>query len=334
MIKPLKILQKHLIAPVYNFFDTYINVQMLEHECNKVSNFIYNKSRETAVILLTLNAISTISSHISQIIGLKRNKRDNGDYLITQEWEELGLDLIFTIIPPFILNKFLMKKLYLGEWTTKSTKEALQKEILPAIGASEEIDLYSSQEIVPLKETIGGMTAEMIQKIRKMKKVPKPVIKLCNLLEKNKNVRIPDPNRAVPKCALEHLTTEYDKHKGSSLGKSILNERKGLLILAAISYTVIASCIITPIIKNKLSNKHFDKKMEKEKLRLSKLPKSVIYKYNDIFETQSETEIFGIFRDKIPNEEKSNISKSPPNNLFEEFNTYNKNYSQSSGLRI
>ena len=44
---------------------------------------IFEKSKEMPVIMLGLNAISTLSSHISQINGLRKSKRENKDYLIT-----------------------------------------------------------------------------------------------------------------------------------------------------------------------------------------------------------------------------------------------------------
>ena len=165
MVAILENIQNRILVPLYHFQKKYLSREMASTACKKTANFIFKRSTDTAFILLALNAISTITSHLAQIGGLKRNKRDNSDYLINQEWQELGLDIIFTIIPPFILNNFLMKKLDSGQWTTRSARKNLLDTIAPTVGATRD-DLYNTQHIVPVKETLGGYVAKILDKIK------------------------------------------------------------------------------------------------------------------------------------------------------------------------
>lgn len=336
MKTPFELLQDRVLVPVYKFKNKYISRDMLHKVCKNTANFIYDKSKETAIILLSLNAISTISSHISQIRGLKKNKRENSDYLINQEWQELGLDLIATIIPPFMLNNFLMKKLDSGKWTTKSARDNLINVIAPTVGATQN-DLYNTQHLVPVKETLGGIIAHGIEKVRNGKKPHPKLEKLFSTLEqKSHYIRIPDQNKAIPLASMEQITTDFDviRHKAfkkfyhGSAYDEISGQRNGILILAAIAYTVLASCIITPIIKNKLANRSYNNYMKKKELKAKKAPINDIIKPMDWYENTDNSSIFNTFSPLSTVNYSKNTEKE---NLL--FNRFNK-ISSSSNLRI
>ena len=213
--------------------------------------------------MLVFNAISILSSHISQIGGLKRSKRENKDYLINQEWKELGLDLLLTIVPPFVLNNYLMKKFDSGEWTTRSARKYLIDTIAPTVGASRK-ELYNTDHIKPFKETVVDSFQELIRSVKKSGKLPKGL-----------NSKIPMPPTKVinkiPMVSMEDITTDFDlvrkgQFKAFRNGKAydeINGQRNGLIILATIAYTVLASNVIMPILKNKLANHSYKKKLEK-----------------------------------------------------------------------
>lgn len=335
----LSIISKKILSPIAAFQKKYISLDRGSKVCHKIANFIFKRSKDTAFILLVLNAISTITSHLAQIGGLKKNKRDNSDYLINQEWQELGLDIALTIVPPFILNNFLMKKLDSGEWTTRSARNIYVNDVAPTVGASR-CDLYSTQHIVSLKETLGGYVAAIINKLRKNTNLPKKVEKILNKIESNRYISLPDPNKQIPLAAMENVTTDFDmirekKYKGFYNGSAydeISGQRNGILIMAAIAYTVLASAIITPIIKNKLANRSYKKHLEKQKLKQSLNP--VQYK---TFIERNDNDVFEGFS-QVDNTIKINpdIKKETPpkQNTFNNFNTFSGIISQSSGLRI
>ena len=171
MKNPATLLKNKIYVPLYNIKKTYLNKGTLKHACRGTADFIFNFSKETALIMLVFNAVSVISSHLSQIGGLKKSDRENKDYLITQEKKELGLDLGLTIIPPFLINNMLMKKIDSGEITTRSAEDKLKNVIAPAIGASTD-DLYSTDHIVPVKEQFLSLADKIVSTISEQKKLP------------------------------------------------------------------------------------------------------------------------------------------------------------------
>ncbi len=271
MNSPIKILQDKILIPLYNFQKENLSRSTLFKVCNGFGNFIADKSSDMPFILLFGNALSIISSHWAQIRGLKKSDRKNKDYLITQEYKEFGLDMLFTIIPPFLLKNFLEKKLYSGQWTTKSARQNLLDVVAVGAGASKE-DLYNITN-KPLKEIIGNWTAQLTNYLKKIHNLPQSVKKIINFIEKNPNVRLPDPNQIIPKASLNQVCIDCDTkakdlcknfYNGSAYDE-IIGQIEGIIIIATLLYTILSSSIITPILKNKLSNKAYDKKMENAK---------------------------------------------------------------------
>ncbi len=356
MKTPKSIIQDNILVPLYQFRKNYISRSALYTCCNKVANFIFDKSKETALIMLVFNAVSILSSHIAQIQGLKRSNRENKDYLVTQEWQELGLDLIFTIIPPFLLNNYLMKKLDSGQWTTKSARDNLIYTITPTVGAAKD-ELYNIDHIKPVRETIGAIVAQITNKLHKIKNLPSCIEKFIKYIERNPNVRLPDPNKAIPMATMEDITTDFDvirkkafkKFYNGSAYDEINGQRNGMLILATLGYTILASAIITPILKNKLANKAYEKRLKKmgetqENIDRRKRFDSLNYSISnessifDSFSTFSNNS--NSFSDiKITEENKIIKDKKLDNksNIFNSFNTFNTfiNNSTSQGnMRI
>lgn len=292
-----KFMKDNITVPICNFTKKYCTKYSLFHGCQNVANFIYDHSKETAIIMLVFNAISIVSSHIAQINGLKKSERKNKNYLITQEWGELGLNLMFTIVPPFLLNSYMTKKFDSGQWTTKSAQKSLINEITPSVGVLKE-ELYSIDHIRPLKETLSDTKDCLIRFIKTTKLLP------TKLKEKIKAPPIKIV-RNMPRPPLDKITADFDlfaagkKHPKFYNGKAydeICGQRNGLLMLSTIGYLIVASNIIMPILKNKLSNYFYKKQLIKqgetpESIRRKKRFAHINYKPN----TNDKSEIFSDF---------------------------------------
>lgn len=347
MRSPKTLLANYVVGPVYNFIQKYIGRSAIHSYCKKVADFIFVHSKETAVIMLIFNAISILSSHIAQIGGLKRSGRENKDYLITQEWQELGLDLVLTIIPPFLLNNFLMKKFDSGQWTTKFARNELIDVIAPTVGASRD-DLYSTQHIKPLKESITDTIGLILSYIKNSPKIPNSIKNIAGKI----NINPPDPNKAIPMATMEDITTDFDiirkgNYKRYYNGKAydeISGQRNGYLIMATIAYTILASNVLMPILKNLLANRSYKKQLKEMGETPESIKRKKRFKYTEkpVIE-ESPGSVFNIFSNydnTISKTEKQNINEQPPeqtvniNDTFKAFETFNKISSKSTGLRI
>ncbi len=333
MNTPFESLQDKIIVPINTFQKKYLSKSALHKVCKKTANFIFNYSKETALIMLGFNAISIISSHLSQISGLKKSHRENKDYLITQERHELLLDLLFTVLPSFYLNNALKKKLEGGTLTTKEARDKLINLVAPVVGVAKD-ELYSTDYIVPVRETIMHGSSNIIEKaMLKFKNMP---IGLSVLLRRFNNLlksKLPDYVTKFPSPSLEDITTDFDNlNLENKIGKNILSKLKngsaydelynlntGLLVITNIAYTILASNLLMPIIKNKLSNRSYEKQLAKmgETRESIKRKKHYEFTYHPI-------------QDNLGNP----VSDLKNKNLFKTFEFYSNNKSQSSGLRI
>ena len=95
--------------------------------CAKFSNFVFNGSKRTDIVILLFNAIAILSSHTAQIHGLENSTRENKDFLIELEEKERKIDLGLTLIPPLIMNYMLSHKLERGEINTRYEKNLIGK---------------------------------------------------------------------------------------------------------------------------------------------------------------------------------------------------------------
>lgn len=349
MNKPFDLLRNKIVAPAYSFYNKHLSKASIGNNCKKIANFIFVHSKETALIMLVFNSVSILSSHISQIGGLKRSKRENKDYLITQEKKELGLDLLFTVIPPFFINNFIMKKLDSGSWTTKSALKNMRDIIAPTVGVHQD-ELYHTDHIRPVKETVTSLVEQVVSSLKKSKFIPKAAHDSFENFDNKLKLKLPDPVIKTRPLTIENITSDFDVIRKGQFKKfyngraldEINGQRNGLLIMATLGYTIIASNIIMPILKNKLANKEYEKK-----LKLSgETPESIKRKQRFEFNkypplNENSGNIFDIFTGENNSASSLNLSNTKNtitdtknNNIFSQFNAYNTNTSQLTKLRI
>ena len=352
MIKtPIDFLKKNVFGPAYRFHRDYLSRNARHNNIYKpIANFIYEKSQEMPVIMLGLNAISTLSSHLSQINGLRKSKRENKDYLITQEIGELGFDLALSIIPPFILNNYLTKKIDSGNLITRSAKKNLEEYVAGTVGAMDD-DLYNIDHIIPFREQVRNTKNSLLLSLKKNNKIPKKLLSRINVEEI-------DLNKKIPGIKLEELTIDCDKRLkirpkefqkkfyNGSAHSELVGQRNGLLMMAAIGYTIVVSNIILPILKNKFSNYMYNKQLEKMGETKESLKRK--NRYNNLSQTtevKSEENVFNIFSNsdntttvgKVPDRNiYSNLmyERFENKNVFNDVNNFSRISSQSNGLRI
>ncbi len=355
MNNPLfNLLQDTIIVPGYKIYKNFFTKPSIRKNCNRISDYIFKYSKETSLIMLLFNAVSIMSSHSAQIRGLKKSDRENKDYLIKQEKKERWLDLGLTIAPPFMINNYLKKKLGTGEWATKESMTKLKDLVGPVVGASRE-DLYQI-DTTTTKETICKMTSRGINGILKKfdqisenKNAQKPV---KDFLEKqNANIKNKLKNYALrfPVADTEIIATDFDDmvRKGRVSEKlrsqlrngraydELCGEVNGILIMATLGYTVLASSVITPIFKNIMANRAYEKELKKMGETKESIKRKGRFSYNKTPIKYDDTGTFDTFSDTggIFNMEKQKKPEQS-NSIFNTFNTYNKIASQSSRLRI
>ena len=359
MNTPLKLLQTFVFIPLHKFHKNFLSRTARGKFFSTLTDFIFDCSKETALIMLFFNAVSIISSHISQIGGLKKSKRENKDYLINQEKQELSIDLVLTIIPPFILNNFLKKKLESGKLTTHEAREKLINVVAPVVGASRD-ELYSTEHIRPIKETIASLSSKILNLIlKKNKKLPMRIENTIRSLDKKAKSLLPDATTRLPFVTLEDIACDFDnlakekrissgilkKFRNGSAYDDLCGQNNGLLIMATIGYSILASNIIMPILKNKLSNRAYEKQLAKMGETKESIKRKKRYEFNNVpIISEKDSELFEAFsnsdntatkakQDNIFTSEKvkelQQVSKP-----FNSFDSYNKIASQSIGLRI
>ena len=84
----LKVFQTYIFAPLHRFRQNFFSRNAAGNFFGVITDFVFDCSKETALIMLVFNAVSIISSHIAQIGGLRKSKRDNKDYLINHSFTE------------------------------------------------------------------------------------------------------------------------------------------------------------------------------------------------------------------------------------------------------
>ena len=355
----LKVFQTYIFAPLHRFRQNFFSRNAAGNFFGVITDFVFDCSKETALIMLFFNAVSIISSHIAQIGGLRKSKRDNKDYLINQEKQELLIDLVLTIIPPFILNNFLKKKFESGTLTTREAREKLINVVAPVVGVSRD-ELYSTEHLRPIKETVASLIAKVSELIlKKNKNLP---IKLeSNLRSINKKAKalLPDSVTRLPFVTLEDIACDFDnlakekrisngilkKFRNGSAYDDLCGQNNGLLILATIGYSILASNIIMPILKNKLSNRAYEKQLAQMGETRESIKRKKRYEFNNVpILNSSDSKLFEVFSnyDHSTFENKQNCISAPQKvsqlksekRTFDSFDPYSKIVTQSSGLRI
>lgn len=359
MKAPLNILQDFVIVPVHKFYKNFLSRNARGKFFSTITDFVFDCSKETALIMLFFNAVSIMSSHIAQIGGLKKSKRENKDYLIDQEKKELSLDLILTIIPPFILNNFLKKKLESGRLTTPEAREKLINVVAPVVGVSRD-ELYSTEHLRPVKETIASLISKTSTLIlKKFKKLPIKLEDGIRSIDKKAKSLLPDSATMLPFVTLEDIACDFDnlakekrissgilkKFRNGSAYDDLCGQNNGILIMTTIAYSILASNIIMPILKNKLSNRTYARQLAKMGETKESIKRKKRYEFNDVpVINEKDSKLFETFSNSYNSKTKQKqdnpfapetIKKQEKtSNTFNSFNTYSKIASQSLGLRI
>ena len=359
MKTPLRLFQNFIFVPLHKFHKNFLSRTARGKFFSTVTDFIFDCSKETALIMLFFNAVSIISSHISQIGGLKKSKRENKDYLINQEKQELSIDLVLTIIPPFILNNFLKKKLESGKITTQEARDKLINVVAPVVGVSRD-ELYSTEHLRPIKETVASLTSKTSELIlKKCKKLPIKVEDAIRSVDKKAKSFLPDPATMLPFVTLEDIACDFDnlakekrissgilkKFRNGSAYDDLCGQNNGILILTTIAYSILASNIIMPILKNKLSNRSYAKQLEKIGETKESIKRKKRYEFTNVpINSEKDSKLFEVFSNSdnsTTKAEKDNIfasdkikESSQISKPFNSFDSYSKIASQSIGLRI
>lgn len=240
------------------------------------ADFVFGKCRETAVIMLAFNALAVYSSHTAQIKGHEKSKRENKEFLIDQEKKERKIDLFLTIIPPFLLDMFLSKKLDKGILTTKAHRNKIIYELAPSIGAQRS-DLYQTAKF-SFKEYIWEQTAAVLDLIGKFRnKFPNKREFFDKAAELSLNIKRSMKNEFSAK-PLEILSSVFDNRvlegklqpdnptllnmRNGRAYDEIYGQNNGLRILAAVLYIAAANSILMPYLKNKWSNKEYERSLK------------------------------------------------------------------------
>ena len=359
MKAPLKVLQKIIFTPLHKFHKNFLSRNARGKFFCTVSDFVFDCSKETALIMILFNAVSIFSSHFSQIKGLKKSNRENKEYLISQEQKECFLDMVFSLIPPLYINSFLKKKLESGVLTTKEAREKLINVVAPVVGASRD-ELYSTEHIRPLKETFASLSSKILNLIlKKNKKLPVNVESFIRSLDKKAKAVLPDSVTRMPFVTLEDIACDFDnlakekrisagilkKFRNGSAYDDLCGQNNGILILTTIAYSVLASNIIMPILKNKLSNRSYEKQLAKMGETKESIKRKKRYEFhNTPILSEKDSKLFEAFsnsdnsttkakQDNIFASEKIKEPEKIPR-PFNSFDSYSKIASQSLGLRI
>ncbi|MBQ9245869.1 hypothetical protein IJ182_06350 [bacterium] len=342
MKTPLNILSEAVIAPLHNFRKAYLNTHYLRQGADKLSNFIYEHGKETDIMLLFFNALSIISSHIAQIKGLKKSDRENKDYLINQEKKELLLDSLLSVVPPFLLNKFLRKQLDGGKITTRSHYKKITEFAVNELGLSTD-DLFNTEHIRPARETIvNGIHRCANNIIKRFPNMPNTLSNIISggrdLLQKSKHYI--GAGKVIP-SSTEDIANALDykfKDLPEVLGKNKFYNKnahddlsgmiEGLLILTSIAYVIVANNIVMPILKNKMANREYEKELAKKGETKESIKRKKRFSCFDSPTIENSTDnIFSNF-----NKAQTYIKK--PIKQFNSFDLTNEIIRQSTGLKI
>lgn len=256
-----RFLKESVIRRAASFYRKNLSRNAFSDRIIKTADFIYEHSQDPSFMMIFFNSVAIISSHLSQMHGLKKSNRENKDFLATQEKKELGLDMLLSVIPPFVLNRFLSKKLASGAWSTESAMDKMMNEVSMVTGAAPS-DLFDTSHIVPVKEQIKNFYISCKNFIAKNKHVP-PSIR-----EKIKVVHI-DKNKIVPVRKFESMLLDFDAvKKGTATNMrngraldDLGNSRNGMLIMVAVAYSILSTNILMPIFKNLLTNRTYRKEL-------------------------------------------------------------------------
>lgn len=334
MKTPIQFIEDTILKPGHDFCVNYLGKTARHKYFQGIAKTIFNLSEELPVIMLGCNAISIASSHIAQYQGLKKSNRENKDYLMKQELVEGVADIGLNIIPPFMINNALTKRLDAGTLSTKSSRENLRYIIAPTAGVNQ-AEIYSTEHLTPTTKIVKNMYNNFKLFLRKKKLIPEKLMGKIKFVE-------PDINTKVPVPKMEEITKKFDRiRKGKfdgfyngSAHDEICGQRNGMLLMVAIAYGIVATNVIMPIIKNLITN-HFSKK---EKIRKYNSQESIDrrarYTNLKLLDNTLEKPTLDIHTLAIPTQTTTATRIAKPLTQKNIFSTFNGISSQSNRLRI
>lgn len=369
MNSPLKSAVKTIVCPVLKpalFIRDFFRKRPLGYKFSrKLSNFVFEYSKETALIMLFGDAVSILSSHNAQIKSLEKSDRENKDLLISQEKIERILDLGLSIVPPIFLTRKIKKCVESGHLTTRKFQNLQREVILPSLGI-EANSLNHIEHIRPIKETAIVSTHKALKSLSEYKaispqidyntlsKAQKLQFNTQNVLKKGSNylkskVKYLDTTE-IPKSlqelciAVDNLTGDVpDSVRCKLRNGSAFDEFQGMVngftIAGVIAYSILSTNIIMPIVRNKLSSKFRTEQLANMGLTRSDIKRRKRFAYTNTQMPETGSEIFSSFNspsfaNRITKQENDKIPKPNESNTFSSFNTFSKIASQSTGLRI
>lgn len=326
MATPIKLLSDYVIEPVYNFHKNFLGRDARHRYLQGFANTLFKLSKDLPLIMLGCNAVAIASSHIAQYRGLKKSNRENKEYLMKQEQIEGIADVALNTVPAFALKNSLTKRLQSGVWATKSSRENLLYVIAPTAGINQS-ELYSTDHLTSAKESLSNIWNSTKLYLRRKKLIPEKLMGKFTFVEK-------DLNKSIPKGSIEEIAMKFDSirkrnysdfYNGSAVDE-ICGQYRGMEMMLAIGYGIIASNILMPIIKNVVSNK-----MAKSELKKKYNSKESIERRARFENLQLETKPL----------EKSTLKLTTNTTIYTNnstkpaiFSTFNGKSSQSTGLRI
>lgn len=364
--KPLKIFTSPILKPAL-FIRDFVKKRPIGYKiARKLSNFVYDHSQETALVMLFGDAVSILSSHNAQIKGLEKSDRENKDILIAQEKIERVLDIFLSIVPPILLTRKIKKLVESGHFTTKKF-QTLQKDVL-AVGLGLPYEnLNNIDHIRPIKETAIVTTYRTLNALGNYKALPKDVnyealpnlkkmqFQTQKLLRKaggyfREKVAYLDYTGIGE--SLQQLCIDFDNKAGkisADVRDKLQNNSaydefqtmvNGFTIAGITAYSILSSTVIMPIIRNKLSSRMKTIQLANMGQTRGDVRRRRRFAYTNTQIPEPDGKIFNSFdtpyllRESVPQKTDKEIPKVPLNTTFNSFNEYNNLITQSTVLRI
>lgn len=348
------------------FVRDFFRKRPLPYKFSRVlSNFVFDYSKETALVMLFGDAVSILSSHNAQIKSLEKSDRENKDLLISQEKIERSLDLVLSIVPPLFLTRKIKKCVESGHITTRKFQSLLREVIPPSQGIDTK-NLNRIEHIRPIKETTIVTAEKALRALSEFKaisptkeydslsKLQKLQFNTQKTLKKGSDflkakvsyldaMLIPKSLRelciAVDNQSGEVSDSVRAKLKNGSAFDEFQGMVNGFCIAGVIGYSILSSNVIMPIVRNKLSTKFRTEQLALNGLTRSDIKRRKRFAYTNSQLPETGGEIFSTFDTPYLLRERSSINtekeKIPiKTNTFSSFETFNKIASQSNGLRI
>ena len=365
MKNPIKSFISFFVAPASQFqnrADEYCKAA-----AGKFSDFIFNSSKRTDIIMLLFNAVAILSSHTAQIHGLEKSTRENKDFLIEQEEKERKIYLALTLVPPLIINYFLAKKLEKGEITTKRARDLLMGPIAEDTGAALS-DVYSK---VTHKETVLRTASDFIKFLKKQgeehpdvqdtfekisaaisnftrREFPqvyrdiKRKLKAYNkFLKFHSTDRLQDSIYKVAKnwdekereCVFSRTIETRDMLRNGSAIDELCGLNSGILITSSVLYSIAASNVIMPFLKNRWTNQEYERSLRESGETRESMRRKRRFEYTQDPLPETSGKVFKVFSTQyssFPVDEKNSSDR----NTFEKFSVYSDLAYRNSGIKI